>query len=283
MTVKQYTIAQTDPAHAGQAVYTKRTLRAYDTIVVRLSNSLVWHCPARRVRAHYQRHISASHLDVGPGTGYYLDHVRFPVDAPSITLLDPNPEVLSYAARRLRRYAPTVHAADALKPIAIEPHSFRSAALGYVLHCLPGNLAAKAVVFDQITPLVEPGGVIFGTTIVHDGVRHSRLARRLMRLYNHKGIFSNLEDDLGGLRDELGRRFDQYELEVVGAVGLFAARIPERATCRTTETNGEARSEPPPSFWRTTEGHRNRRHGHDSLSDHRASRSSARCDASGAP
>jgi hypothetical protein len=141
-------------------------------------------------------------------------------------LLDPNAEVLRYAAHRLRRYAPMIHPADALKPIALEPHSFRSAALGYVLHCLPGDLTAKAAVFDHITPLVEPGGVIFGTTILHDGVRHSRLSRRLMRLYNHKGIFSNLEDDRIGLQEELGRRFDQYELEVVGAVALFAARIP---------------------------------------------------------
>jgi SAM-dependent methyltransferase len=225
VTLEQFTMEQTDPSHAGQAFYTKRTLRAYDAIVVRLSNSLVWHCPARRIRTHYQRHISASHLDVGPGTGYYLDHVRFPVEAPSITLLDPNPEVLRYAAHRLRRYAPMVHAADALKPITLEPRSFRSAALGYVLHCLPGQLSDKAVVLDNIAPLIEPGGVIFGTTILHDGVHHTRLARRLMRLYNHGGIFSNLEDDLGSLRHELGRRFDHHELEVLGAVALFAVRV----------------------------------------------------------
>jgi SAM-dependent methyltransferase len=215
----------TDPAQAGQAVYTKRTLRIYDTLVVRLSNSLVWRCPAQRIRSHYQQHIGPTHLDVGPGTGYYVDHVRFPVDAPSITLLDANPEVLRYAAHRLRRYTPTVHAADALKPIALQPHSFRSAALGYVLHCLPGSLTDKAVLFDHIAPLVEPGGVIFGTTILHGGVRHTRLGRRLLHLYNRKGIFSNLDDDLAGLRHELERRFDHYELDVSGAVALFAAQV----------------------------------------------------------
>jgi hypothetical protein len=31
----------TDPAHAGHGAYTKRTLQLYDTLVVRLSNSLV--------------------------------------------------------------------------------------------------------------------------------------------------------------------------------------------------------------------------------------------------
>jgi hypothetical protein len=167
----------------------------------------------------------AAFTEYAPGTGYYVDHVRFPVDAPSITLLDANPEVLRYAAHRLRRYAPTVHAADALKPIALQPRSFRSAALGYVLHCLPGSLTDKAVVFDHIALLVEPGGVIFGTTILNGGVRHTRLGRRLLRVYNHKGIFSNLDDDLAGLRHELERRFPRYELDVVGAVALFAALV----------------------------------------------------------
>lgn len=160
-----------------------------------------------------------------PAPGTTSTTFRFPVDTPGITLLDPNPEVLRYTSHRLRRYTPMVHAADALQPIALEPDSFGSAALGYVLHCLPGDLTAKAV-FDQIAPLVVPGGVLFGTTILKDGVHYTRLGRRLLRLYNDKGIFSNLEDDLEGLRQELGRRFDRYEVDVIGAVALFAAQVP---------------------------------------------------------
>jgi hypothetical protein len=68
--------------------------------------------------------------------------------------------------------------------------------------------------------------VIFGTTIVNGGVRHTRLGRRLLSLYNHEGIFSNLDDDLDGLRRELAGRFDRYELDVTGAVALFAAYVP---------------------------------------------------------
>lgn len=225
MTAEPFAIDRADPAHAGQAVYTKGTLRAYDTLVVRLSNTFVWRCPRRTIRDHYQRHVGATHLDVGPGTGYYLDHVRFPSDAPRITLLDPNPEVLRFAARRLRRYAPTVHAANALAPIDLEPGSFDSAALGYVLHCLPGDLEAKAVVFDNVAALVRPGGVIFGATILHDGASHTRLSRKLMGVYNHKRIFSNVDDSLEELHRQLARRFDRYDGEVVGAVALFAAWV----------------------------------------------------------
>ena len=79
-----------DPAYRGQAVYTTRTLRAYDAVVVKLSNSLVWRCPARDILAQDDRYVSA--------------------------------------------------------------------ALSYVLHCLPGALDAKAAAFDNVIRLVAPGG-----------------------------------------------------------------------------------------------------------------------------
>jgi SAM-dependent methyltransferase len=221
----QFTLDRSDPAYPGQAVYTAKTLRGYDAIVVRLSNSWVWRCPASRIRAHYDRHLSAAHLDVGPGTGYYLDRGQFPHPAPQLTLLDPNPEVLRYAAARLQRYRPALHAADALKPIDLAPASFGSVGLGYVLHCMPGDIAAKAVVFDHLIPLVQPGGVVFGATILHGGVRHTRLGRVLLRAYNRKGIFTNLDDDLDGLEGALARRVGRFHVEVVGAVALFAAWI----------------------------------------------------------
>ena len=212
-------LERSDPAYRGQAVYTARTLRAYDAVVVKLSNSLVWRCPARTILAQYDRHIADAHLDVGPGTGYYLDHCRVPGD---IALLDPNPDVLRYAARRLARYAPATKAADVLKPIGLEPGSFRSVALSYVLHCLPGDIDSKAAAFDNLIPLVAPGGVVFGTTILGRGVEHTRLARGLMRAYNRKGIFSNLHDDRDALERCLDDRFDRFELDVSGSVALFA-------------------------------------------------------------
>jgi SAM-dependent methyltransferase len=220
-----FVLDPSDPAHAGQAVYTPSTLRAYDTMIVRLSNSYVWRCPARRILEHYDRHVGASHLDVGPGTGYYLDRCRFPAQMPRITLLDPNPEVLRFAGARLRRYEPTQHAADALRTIDLAPRSFESVGISYVLHCLPGGMRAKAAVFDNVLPLVGPRGVVFGATILDADVDHTRLGRTLMRVYNRKGIFSNVGDDAEGLERELVRRFVDYQLEIVGSVALFAGWV----------------------------------------------------------
>ena len=46
----------------------------------------------------------------------------------------------------------------------------------------------------------------------------------MQRWLNHTGVFCNLRDDLGALRVELKRRFDDVEVGVVGAVALFSAR-----------------------------------------------------------
>lgn len=53
---------------AGQAVHTRRTLAVYDVVVLGISNRVVWKCPTPRLLAHYDRHVSANHLDVGAGT-----------------------------------------------------------------------------------------------------------------------------------------------------------------------------------------------------------------------
>jgi hypothetical protein len=45
-----------------------------------------------------------------------------------------------------------------------------------------------------------------------------------MRLYNRKGIFSNLEDDKRGLERGLASKLTGVEVDVVGAVALFAGR-----------------------------------------------------------
>jgi hypothetical protein len=75
-----------DATYAGQAIYSPFTLAFYDLVVLGLSNSLVWLCPMRRILQLYDRHISVSHLDVGVGTGWYLDHCHFPSAAPRVGL-----------------------------------------------------------------------------------------------------------------------------------------------------------------------------------------------------
>ena len=98
-----------EQVRAGQAVYTRRSLRLYDFVVLGVTNSLIWNCPTQRLLEHYNRHITANHLDVGVGTGYFLDHCRFPSQTPRIALSDVNRSSLDFAAQRIARYAPETY------------------------------------------------------------------------------------------------------------------------------------------------------------------------------
>lgn len=209
---------------AGQAIYTRRTLAAYDFVVLGVSNRFIWKCPTRRLAAHYDEHVSANHLDVGVGTGYFLDGCRFPVPAPRVALMDLNPEALAFAARRIARYAPETYRRNVLEPIALETGKFDSVGINYLLHCLPGSIESKAAVFDHLKALMNPGAVLFGSTLLQGGVVRSRLAKGLMAAYNKKGVFSNRDDHLAGLEQALKRRFRQVSIQVAGCAALFSCR-----------------------------------------------------------
>ncbi|WP_036287037.1 class I SAM-dependent methyltransferase [Methylosinus sp. PW1] len=208
---------------AGQAVYTPAVLRLYDLLVLGLSNRFVWKCPTPRLRALYDAHVSGNHLDVGVGTGYYLDHCRFPAAAPRVALMDLNADALRFAAARIARYSPESYRRNVLEPIAFDAPKFDSVGVNYLLHCLPGAIAEKAVVFDHLKALTNEGAVFFGSTLLQGGVERSCVARRLMEFYNRKGVFSNRDDDLDGLRDALERRFRNVQIDIVGCAAVFVA------------------------------------------------------------
>lgn len=217
-----------DPAYQGQAVYTPRALAVYDMWVLGVSNRLIWRCPTPRLLDFYNANVSADHLDVGVGTGYFLDRCRFPVARPAVTLMDMNANSLAAAAGRIRRYEPRTHRANVLEPIDVDAlgrasTGFGSIGVNYLLHCLPGTIAEKAVALANLKPLLRDGAPLFGSTILNDGVRHTAAARRLMAAYNAKGIFSNLADDLPGLRGALADNFARHRVEVRGSVALFVA------------------------------------------------------------
>jgi hypothetical protein len=113
---------------------------------------------------------------------------------------------------------------NALHRIDIGMSGFDSISLNYLLHCLPGNLATKSIVFEHVKPLLRDEGVIFGSTILGEGVRHNPLAKQLMKIYNAKGIFSNLSDRQSYLEAGLKAHFDEHTTHIAGCVALFSAR-----------------------------------------------------------
>lgn len=209
---------------AGQAIYTRRLLRIYDFAVLGVSNRFVWKCPTQRLLQHYNQHVTANHLDVGVGTGYFLDKCRFPSRAPRITLMDLNQNALEFASRRIIRYEPSTYRRNVLEPISLDVAKFDSVGINYLLHCIPGSIESKAISFDYLKALMNPNATLFGATLLQAEACGNWLAKRLMAYYNKKGIFSNQGDNVDSLTHALNRRFREVSVEVIGCAALFSGR-----------------------------------------------------------
>ncbi len=205
----------------GHDVYTKLTLSVYDAWVLGITNSFIWKCPSYNLLELYNKHISSNHLDIGVGTGLFLDRCKFPVINPRIALMDINHDSLEVASQRIKRYNPEVYLRNVFEPIQFDSHTFDSIGMNYLLHCLPGTMQTKEAVFQHIKTLLNFGGVIFGSTVLGEGVERNVFAKSLMAIYNKKGIFSNKHDCVKDLKEILERHFSRTSVNVIGCVALF--------------------------------------------------------------
>jgi len=228
-----------DPAYRGQSDYTRPLLKAYDRVVLGFVAWFVWRCPTGGLVERYRRTIRDRHIDIGPGTGYFLDRSGLP-DGSSITIVDPNPNVLRHAARHLGRFHVTAVEADVLKPLPVAG-PFDSAALHLVIHCLPGSRSRKALAVAHTAAVLSPTGVLFGASVLGRAGPQTWLSRRVLQAFNRRGAFDNLEDTEESLREILEASFEHVELETVGSVATFVATQPRGRTRDLTEraTSGD--------------------------------------------
>ncbi len=211
------------PTRRGTSTYTEGFLTAYDPLL-RVTCPLIWHCPRQVMVDLYNHNAGMRHLDIGPGTGYFLDKCDFPGPGPSVVLADNSSAVLDRVTRRIARYRPATLFGDALD-LDLGTAEFESIALLNLLHCLPGDMPYKCTIFDRITSHLDSGGRIFGCSLLGKGPRHSRASLALMKLLNQVGIFHNTDDSLDSLDTELGRRFSSYRLRICGSMALFEVKV----------------------------------------------------------
>lgn len=205
----------TSDVMAGQAIYSKITLAIYDFIVLGISNQFIWKTSTAKLLAFYKTHIRNNHMDIGVGTGYFLDRSELPHTA-RIVLIDLNQNSLEVTAKRIKRYAPKCYRRNALEPLNINENKFDSIGVNYLLHCMPGNLDNKARLFEHVNAYLNPGGTVFGATLLYHDVKQSITAKTLMQLYNRKGIFNNTEDNLNGLKSALEKHYKYYNIAING-------------------------------------------------------------------
>ncbi len=211
----------------GAAVYSPLVLTLYDGWVLGFSNRYAWECPTRQVLLpFFKLHAGRHHLDVGVGTGYYPAKAEFPNSA-RLTLMDLNASSLRAADLRIDRPSTRTMQHDVMTPLPVgDEGAYDAISLFYLLHCLPGSMADKARVFGHLKSKLRPSGVLYGATILGDEANHNRIGRKLMDVYNRKGIFGNRQDTREGLEQALKQHFDEVNIQLAGKVALFEARWP---------------------------------------------------------
>jgi len=210
----------------GQQVYNKFTLAVYDVLLFKILTGPVWGLSTERLLTLYNNRITSNHLDVGVGSGFLLDTCQFPSTKPRLALMDLNDDCLNHSARRLHRYAPKCYNRNILAPISVDEPEFDSISMNYLLHCLPGTITDKMVVFENLYKLLNPGGVIFGATIISGSDESSWFAKKLMKVYNKKGVFCNTGDNIQTLESLLSAQYENLELNVIGSAAQFVITKP---------------------------------------------------------
>ncbi|MFC2035656.1 class I SAM-dependent methyltransferase [Chloroflexota bacterium] len=209
---------------AGISVYSKSFLLVYDWVALGFNLRFLWKCPSGNLLNLYNKCVSGNHLDIGVGTGYFMERCKFPSLNPRIALMDLNKNALEMARKRLAKYDPQVYIGDALEKFNMNNRRYDSIGMMNLLHCLPGDMKTKGIVFDNADEVLNTGGSIFGSTILSKGVKHNLLATMNLKVCNQKGIMTNLDDDIEVLRNNLKEKFSDSSVETIGSIALFWAK-----------------------------------------------------------
>ena len=206
----------------GQTYFSLMSHRLYDWALYRWISTYIWHCPTDRLMENYADHISDQHLEVGVGTGYFLQSTLCADHSGELTLMDLNAACLRKAGRRLAEYSPSLIQQDIRQPL-VPTAQFKSIAVNYVLHCVPGSFRSNIRIFEHLHEGLKEGGVLFGATLIDLGCDNSWLATGLMRMLNKLGIFQNSTDQIAQLKAALEAVFARVEIQLVGNAAVFQA------------------------------------------------------------
>ncbi len=99
---------------------------------------------------------------------------------------------------------------------------------------MPGSFTEKEKVIVNLKDVMAPEGVLFGSTILGEGITKSYCAKLVLAWYNLLGSFHNIDDTEEGLVVALSRNFHYVDCRIIGAVALFAAS--DRKLQRKTST-----------------------------------------------
>ena len=197
--------------------FVSRTLQYYDVAVNEINCKFAWNCSKKNIENMYKKNIRKNHLEIGPGTGYFIKNYQFD----NLTLVDVNNEILQYNVKQ-QHTTKFVRKNLFLKDETIDLLDYSSVGVNCVLHCVPGKLQEKME--NLIHSFHDKDILIFGGTVVNDPSTDF-LTNIQLKLLNKYGIFYNKEDYTENLIHFLEKKNYDYNIQKIGQMLLFEIRL----------------------------------------------------------
>ena len=194
-----------------------KSLRYYDFFVNEINCKFVWNCHKENIEKLYKKNIRKNHLEIGPGTGYFIKNYKFN----NLTLVDINDDILKYNLKQqpLTKY---IRQNLFIKDEKINLLNYSSVGVNCVLHCVPGKLEDK--MNNLIQSFNDKDIIIFGGTVVNDP-SNNYFTNIQLKILNKYGIFHNKNDYTENLIHFLKKNNYNYNIRKIGQMILFEIRL----------------------------------------------------------
>ena len=202
-----------------------KNIQNYDRYVNQINCEKVWKCPQKHIINNYRVNIDCNHLEIGPGTGYFLKKENLNINFNKLTLVDVNRKILNYSKENLQSECSDVNVLchDLFTCEIPSSVDFNSVGINYVLHCVPGNLQTK---LDKlISNLGENKYNLFGASVICDPLHMNAIAEYELIFLNAFGIFNNNNDTYEELKEYLDNRNLNFSLKKQGYVAIFNIQV----------------------------------------------------------
>jgi phospholipid N-methyltransferase len=186
----------------------------YDYFVNNINCKYVWKCDQRYIKKLYANNITNKHLEIGPGTGYFIKKYQFN----NLHLVDINQDILTNSKKNLNNNCQNIkiHNQNIFENNNKINEDITSIGMSYVLHCVPSNLDRS---LDNLVENIKANNqvTIFGSTVIPN--KKDFLAMTEIYTLNKLGIFNNINHN----KEQLEYIISKYNGNVkhVGNVLLF--------------------------------------------------------------
>lgn len=197
-------------------------IKFYDFLVNDINCNYVWRCNKSNIFNLYKNNIKLNHLEIGPGSGYFLMQ-NYNLKIRNLYLMDINQPILNESKNNLKSKYSNIQVINHdifKKPIKIE--NLESVGINYVLHCVPGNLEYK---FENLLKNLPINVNIFGATVINNSDKQTYLSKTELYFLNNRGIFNNHQDYSEDFLNFMINQKLNFTHQIVGNVLIFEIKV----------------------------------------------------------